>query len=94
MIDEKLDALGIKLPTPPSPAGSYVPVVTSGKMVYVSGQIPMEDGKVIFKGKVNDENIEEAKKSAKLCAVNILAQLKRELGSLEKISKIIHLRQK
>lgn len=89
MIDEKLDSLGIKLPTPPSPAGSYVPVVTSGKMVYVSGQIPMEDGKVIFKGKVNDENIEEAKKSAKLCAVNILAQLKRELGSLEKISKII-----
>ena len=89
MIEDKLESLGIKLPTPPAPAGSYVPVVTSGKMVYVSGQIPLEDGKVVYKGKVTEENIEEAKKSARLCAVNILAQLKRELGSLEKISKIV-----
>lgn len=89
MIEEKLESLGITLPTPPAPAGSYVPVVTSGKMVYVSGQIPLEDGKVAYKGKVTDENIEDAKKSAKLCAINILAQLKRELGSLDKISKIV-----
>lgn len=89
MIEEKLESLGIKLPTPPSPAGSYIPVVMSGKMAYVSGQIPLEDGKVVYKGKVTDDNIEDAKKSAKLCAVNILAQLKRELGSLDKISKIV-----
>ncbi len=89
MIEEKLESLGIKLPTPPSPAGSYIPVVMSGKMAYVSGQIPLEDGKVVYKGKVTDNNIEDAKKSAKLCAVNILAQLKRELGSLDKISKIV-----
>ena len=89
MFDEKLDSLGISLPTPPKPAGSYVPIQISGGTVFVSGQIPMDNGKIIYSGKVNDANIEEAKKSAKLCALNILAQLKRELGSLDKITKII-----
>ena len=91
MIDEKLQSLGITLPTPPEPAGSYIPVVISGNTAFVSGQIPLVDGKVVYKGKVTDENMEDAKKSAKICAVNILAQLKRELGSLDKISKIVKL---
>ena len=91
MIDEKLQSLGITLPTPPAPAGSYIPVVVSGNTAFVSGQIPLVDGKVVYKGKVTDENMEDAKKSAKICAVNILAQLKRELGSLNKISKIVKL---
>ena len=89
MIDEKIDLLGISIPVPPKPAGSYLPVVISNNIAYVSGQIPMKDGKVIFQGKVNDQNLEDAKQSAKLCAINILAQLKRELGTLDRISKII-----
>ncbi len=91
MIDEKIKSLGIKLPIPPSPAGSYIPVVRSGNLLYVSGQIPMEDGKVAFTGKVSDANIETAQKSARICAINILAQLKKELGDLEKISKIVRI---
>lgn len=91
MIDEKIKSLGIKLPIPPSPAGSYIPVVKSGNLLYVSGQIPMEDGKVAFTGKVSDTNIETAQKSARICAINILAQLKKELGDLEKISKIVRI---
>ncbi|MEK6929804.1 MAG: RidA family protein, partial [Thermoproteota archaeon] len=75
----------------PSPAGSYIPVVKSGNLLYVSGQIPMEDGKVVFTGKVSDTNIETAQKSARICAINILAQLKKELGDLEKISRIVRL---
>ena len=89
MIDEKLQSLGISLPTPPAPAGSYIPVVISGNTAFVSGQIPLVDGKVVYQGKVTDENMDDAKKSAKICAVNILAQLKRELGSLDKITKIV-----
>ena len=89
MIDEKLKSLGIELSAPPKPAGAYLPVVISNNLAYVSGQIPMKDGKVIHKGKVNDENREEARKSAKLCAINILAQLKSEIGDLDKISKIV-----
>ena len=91
MIEDKLTSLGIKLPVPPNPAGSYIPVVVSNGFAFVSGQIPMEDGKVVYKGKVSDDNFEMAQKSAKLCAVNILAQLKRELGSLEKITRIVRL---
>ena len=91
MIDEKIKSLGINLPIPPSPAGSYIPVVKSGNLLYVSGQIPMEDGKVVFTGKVSDTNIETAQKSARICAINILAQLKKELGDLEKISKIVRI---
>ena len=91
MIEEKIKTIGIKLPNPPSPAGSYIPVVKSGNLLYVSGQIPMEDGKVAFTGKVSDTNIETAQKSARICAINILAQLKKELGDLEKISRIVRL---
>ena len=91
MIDEKIKSLGINLPIPPSPAGSYIPIVKSGNLLYVSGQIPMEDGKVAFTGKVSDTNIETAQKSARICAINILAQLKKELGDLEKISKIVRI---
>jgi len=91
VIDRKIKSLGINLPIPPSPAGSYIPVVKSGNLLYVSGQIPMEDGKVVFTGKVSDTNIETAQKSARICAINILAQLKKELGDLEKISKIVRI---
>jgi len=91
VIEEKLEALRIKLPNPPTPAGSYVPAVKTGNLLFISGQIPMEDGKVMFTGKVSDANIETAQKSARMCAINILAQIKRELGSLDKVSKIVKL---
>jgi enamine deaminase RidA (YjgF/YER057c/UK114 family) len=89
MIEEKLETLGIKLPNPPTPAGSYVPAVKTGNLLFISGQIPMEDGKVIFTGKVSDDNMETAQKSAKMCAINILAQIKRELGDFERVTKIV-----
>ncbi len=90
MIEEKLKSLNITLPSPPKPAGAYIPVVKSGNTVYVSGQIPIEDGKVAFKGKVPSvQSLEQAQKAARLCAINALAQLKSELASLDKISKIL-----
>ena len=91
LIEEKLKTLEITLPTPPTPAGSYVPAIKTGNLLFISGQIPMEDGKVIFTGKVTDENIETAKKSAKMCAINLLSQMKRELGNLDKVTKIVRI---
>ncbi|MCA9819510.1 MAG: RidA family protein [Nitrosarchaeum sp.] len=91
MIEEKLRVLGIVLPEPPVPAGSYIPVVRTGNLLFVSGQIPMENGKVIYTGKVTDDNIEMAQKSARMCAINILAQIKRDVGDLENISRIVRL---
>ncbi len=91
MIEEKLKALGITLPIPPTPAGSYIPAIKTGNLLFISGQIPMEEGKVLFTGKVTDDNLETAQKSAKMCAINLLAQIKRELGSLDKVTKIVRL---
>ena len=91
MIEQKIESLGIKLPSPPTPAGSYVPAVKTGNLLYISGQIPMEEGKVVFTGKATDENLDTAQKSAKMCAINILAQLKRELGDLDRVSKIVRI---
>lgn len=90
MIEEKLKSLGIILPVPPKPAGSYIPVVTSGNLAFVSGQIPIQDGKVAFTGKVpTEKTIEDAQRAARICAINILAQLKANLGSLDRITKIV-----
>lgn len=90
MIEDKLKQLNITLPTPPKPAGSYIPVVITGNLAFVSGQIPMQDGKVIHIGKVpTEKSIEDAQSAAKICAINLLAQLKANLGSLDRITKII-----
>ena len=90
MIEKRLDALNIILPSPPKPVGSYVAVVRTGKLAFVSGQIPIKDGKVIYAGKVSrDLSVEDAQKAARLSVINALAQLKAELGSLDRISKIV-----
>ncbi len=90
MIDDTLSSLGIRLPTPPAPAGSYLPVVVSGKLAFVSGQIPMEGGQVKFEGKVGrDLSIQEGQEAARLCIINSLAQLKAAIGSLDHIARIV-----
>ncbi len=90
MIEEKLSSLGIALPSPPAPAGSYVPVVITGNLVFVAGQIPLEAGQVKFKGKVGkDLPIEAGQEAARLCTINALAQLKAALGSLDRIKQVV-----
>ena len=92
MIDDRLNELSIKIPIPPSPAGSYIPVVTTGNLAFVSGQIPMKEGKIIFEGKVPEkQSLESAREAAKICVINGLAQLKTNLGSLDKITKFIRI---
>jgi len=91
LYEEKLKQLGITLPNPPTPSGSYIPAIKTGNLLFISGQIPMKEGKVLFTGKVTDENIETAQKSAKMCAINLLSQIKREIGSLDKVTKIVRL---
>jgi enamine deaminase RidA (YjgF/YER057c/UK114 family) len=88
--EQALISLGITLPTPPAPAGSYVPVVVTGNLAFVAGQIPVEAGQVKFKGKVGrDVSIEAGQQAARMCTVNALAQLKTALGSLDRIKRVI-----
>lgn len=91
-IEEKLESFIMgSLPDAPTPAGSYKPVTVAGKLAFVSGQIPVSDGRIKYKGKVNDANISEARESARLCAINVLSQLKSELGSLDKVANIVRI---
>ena len=91
MYEERLSELGIILPVPPAPAGSYIPIVRTGNMVFLSGQIPLQDGKVAFVGKVTNGNVVDAQRSARICAINILSQLKASIGSLDKVKRIVRI---
>jgi enamine deaminase RidA (YjgF/YER057c/UK114 family) len=95
-ISEKLFALGIELPPPPKPAGSYLPVVEVNDLIHISGQIPLDTNSdppiVKYKGKIGlDTTIEKGQDAAILCTLNSLSLLKEYLGSLDKINKIVKL---
>jgi len=86
-IDARLKELGITLPDAPMPAANYVPFTRSGNLIFVSGQIPMEGGKTQFIGKLGREfKIEDGQKAARLCALNVIAQVRAALGGdLDKV---------
>jgi enamine deaminase RidA (YjgF/YER057c/UK114 family) len=91
-IEERIKELGIELPTPAAPAGSYVPFVLSGSQLWIAGQVPFWDGKIKYRGKVGDgASLEDAVASARLCALNIIAQAKEALGDLDRIERFIKL---
>ncbi len=88
--DVRLSELGITLPKVATPVAAYVNVVESGNLIFVSGQLPMRQGKVIYTGKVDrDIELAEAQKAARLCAINALAVLKAQLGSLDNVNRIV-----
>ena len=91
MAKDRLEQLGIVLPKAPVPAGNYIPTVKTGDLLFVSGQIPLKEGKVAYTGKVSDDNLETAQESSRVCAINILAQIRRELGSLDRVTRVVRL---
>lgn len=83
-IQERLQQARLVLPDPPKAAGNYKPWVRAGNLIFVSGQFPLRDGVLQYRGKLGaDLTVEEGYEAAKLCALNALAQLKAALGSLE-----------
>ncbi len=88
--ESKLVELGLTLPTPPAAAGSYVATVRTGNLLYCAGTISMLDGKMTHVGQVGKEQtIEAAKKSAEICALNTLANIKAALGSLDQVARVV-----
>ena len=88
---ENLKKLNIELPKPPDPVGAYVAYKKTGKLLFISGQLPIgKDGKM-FKGKIGENlSLEDGEKAAKLCVINILAQAKKAVnGDLSKIKSCI-----
>jgi enamine deaminase RidA (YjgF/YER057c/UK114 family) len=92
-VDARLEQLGIKLPTPPAPVASYVPYVVSGKLLFVSGQVTLSPEGLKYVGSVGKElTLEDGRAAARLCAVNIIAQLKAACGGdLGKVRQIVKL---
>ncbi|MBB4954046.1 enamine deaminase RidA (YjgF/YER057c/UK114 family) [Agrobacterium vitis] len=92
-IDSRLSDLGISLPVAATPAANYVSFVISGNLLYLSGQLPMENGKIAVSGLLGaDVELTEGQRAAELCAINILAQAKAALdGDLGRIVKVIKL---
>lgn len=80
-IDAKAAELGLVIPAAPKPAGSYVPCVRTGNLLFISGQLPFTAGQLLFTGKVPAPvDLEEAQECARQCVLNGLAILKAELG--------------
>ena len=92
-IDLVLAKLGVTLPEPGAPAGSYVPFVTVGNLVYMAGQVAREAGKMKYVGKVGRElTVEQGQAAARLCATNLLAQLKAACnGDLDRVERCVRL---
>lgn len=91
-IEKNLSELSITLPKVSAPVANYVPYVKVGKLIFISGQLPMEEGKVKFTGKLGaDFDTEDGAEAAKLCALNIVAQLKSAIGSLRKVKRCVKL---
>lgn len=93
VIEKKLAAMNIALPASVLPAANYVPYTISGNMVFISGQLPMKDGKAQDIGKVGkDFTTEQAQQTAKLCGINILSHLKAACGGdLDRVKKCVRL---
>ena len=93
MIEDRLAALGITLPTPAAPLANYVPWVRSGALVVVSGQLPMRDGAVAVTGRLGAEVTDEAgAEAARLCLINLLAQLRAACdGDLARVRRVVRL---
>jgi enamine deaminase RidA (YjgF/YER057c/UK114 family) len=88
--EEKLKQLGIELPDAPKPLGSYIPLVRTGNLVFLSGILPLVEGKLSREGRVGDKvTVDEAREDARTAAINALAILKSNLGTLNKIRRCV-----
>lgn len=93
VVAKRLQELGIVLPTPVQPVANYVPYRWSGSLLFIAGQIPLQDGQLPYLGKVGvDLSIEQGQAAARLCAINILAQVNAALnGNLDCVNACLKL---
>ncbi len=88
--EARLAELGLTLPPPPAAAGSYVPTVRTGNLLYCAGTISLLNGQISHSGQVGKEQtVATANKSAEICALNTLANIKAAVGSLDQVARIV-----
>jgi enamine deaminase RidA (YjgF/YER057c/UK114 family) len=91
--EEALAGLGLTIPEVAAPVANFVPYVVTGSLVYVSGQIPMRDGKIDFVGKLGrDFDVEQGREAARACALNVLSVIRQACGGdLDRVSRCVRL---
>ena len=90
--EQRLKELGLALPAPPEPFGTYVEAVQTGSLLFLTGMLPTEGREARFVGRVGAElDIEAGRKAARLAALNVLAVAKRHLGSLDRVTRVVRL---
>ena len=90
--EQHLTELGIELPDAPAPAGNYVAAMQVGKLLYISGAICLVDGAMTHTGKVGEtRDLVYGQAAARICALNLLAVVKKELGDLDRLSRVVQL---
>ena len=90
--ERRLKELGIDLPHPPTPLGAYVEAVRAGNLLFLSGTLPVEGGAAKFLGRIGGElSIEDGRRATRLAALNALALVKNQLGSLDKVTRVVRL---
>jgi len=90
--EQRLQELGIKLPVPPEPFGTYVEAVQTGNLLFLSGMLPTEGHSAKFVGRLGaDLDVEGGRNAAHLAALNVLAVARQHLGSLDKVTRIVRL---
>jgi len=91
-IEKKIDSLGLTLPPPPKPVASYVPVVRSGPLLFLSGMLPFVEGKLLATGKLGAAlNVDQGKAAARIALLNGLSVIQAEVGSLDAVEKIVRM---
>ena len=93
-IDARLAELGIELPEAAAPVANYVPYTVTGNLVFVSGQVPIAKGEIQYSGKLGEDvSIEDGQKAARLCGMNLIAQLKAACGGdLDRVTRCVSIR--
>jgi enamine deaminase RidA (YjgF/YER057c/UK114 family) len=88
--ESRLAELGLTLPQPPAAAGSYVPTVRTGNLLYCAGTLPVVDGRLTHAGAVGrEQTVESGAKAAEACALTTLANVRAALGSLDRVARVV-----
>lgn len=92
-VQARLADLGVEIPQAAAPVANYVGFVQTGNLVFISGQVPIKDGKFQYQGKLGENmTVEEAQAAARLCAINVIAQAKAACGGdLDRVKRIVKL---
>jgi len=89
-VEENLKNNSITIPNPPAPVGNYVAYNQTGNLIFISGQLPVDEKGQMIKGKIGkDLNIDDGKQASKLCILNAIGHLKKHIEDLNKVKKCV-----